>query len=165
MSSSSSCEVAPQLQPLAWLLGKWRSDEGQAVYPTMKLFPYQEELEFFQTGQPNIQFNFNSCNPENKKPMHKETGFIRIDPTSNKVAFMFAMNIGLCSLEEGTVDGQCIVLQSKNVNRMSFGKEPETRKICRRFELKDGVLKQTVQMETSTTALQEHLSVTYRRVE
>lgn len=51
-----SGEVAPQLQPLTWLLGKWRSVEGQAVYPTMKPFPYQEELEFFQTGQPNIQF-------------------------------------------------------------------------------------------------------------
>jgi hypothetical protein len=44
------------LKPLSWLLGKWRSEGGKCFYPTIKNLDYGEEAEFFQVGQPNIQF-------------------------------------------------------------------------------------------------------------
>ena len=41
---------------VSWLLGKWRSDDGHGVYPTIKSFKYGEEIEFTHVGQPNLQF-------------------------------------------------------------------------------------------------------------
>lgn len=38
---------------------------------------------------------FNACQAESKKPLHRETGFIRIQPGTNKVAFIIAQNSGL----------------------------------------------------------------------
>lgn len=37
---------------------------------------------------------FNAFHPDTRKPMHRECGFIRIKPDTNKVAFISAQNTG-----------------------------------------------------------------------
>jgi len=44
------------VKPLEWLLGCWKTTDGFGHYPTIKNFHYVEQLEFFHTGQPNLQF-------------------------------------------------------------------------------------------------------------
>ncbi|KAK6035172.1 hypothetical protein COOONC_27322 [Cooperia oncophora] len=38
--------LSPQLQPLAFLVGKWRSEHGgKAIFPTIPKFTYGEEVD------------------------------------------------------------------------------------------------------------------------
>lgn len=39
---------------------------------------------------------FNAFHAETKKPLHKECGFIRMQPGANRVAFIIAQNSGSC---------------------------------------------------------------------
>lgn len=55
---SKSALAHDAIKPLCWLLGKWRSLNGQGYFPTITDFKYIEELEFFHVGQPNIQFRY-----------------------------------------------------------------------------------------------------------
>lgn len=155
--------IAEALKPLEWLLGKWKTVEATAIYPTMKDFSYAEELEFTHNGQPNIQFTLSSFNPESKAPMHREIGFIRIKPGTNCVAFISSHNIGLADLEEGVVEGQQLTLETTNLGRMSFGKPPAVEKLKRVIRREGDFLEQIVDMATSNTPLTQHLSARYQK--
>ncbi|KAK2174129.1 hypothetical protein NP493_826g00016 [Ridgeia piscesae] len=150
---------------LSWLLGKWRSEDGFGHYPTLKDFKYIEELEFTHIGQPNIQFTFYAFNFETKKPMHREVGFIRMDPETKKVAFISAQNTGLVEVEEGELAApQELHIQSHTVGRMTFGKEPGVKEIKRTFKMVGDELEQVISMATSATAMTEHLRIRYKKM-
>lgn len=150
---------------LEWLLGTWESDEpGEGIFPTIKPFHYTETLHFSHVGQPVINFMFNAFHVETKKPLHRECGFIRIKPGTNKVAFINAQNTGLVDIEEGELTDKQLKLQSCALSRISFAKEPHVEQICREFKLRpDGKLEQTVSMATNNQPLTQHLHITYRR--
>lgn len=93
--------VHPALQPLEWLRGKWRSIGTEGSYPTIKPFEYEEEIEFTSLGQPMLTYEATSWHPQTQKPMHLESGYLRIKPGTRDVSFMVAHNFGLTSLEEG----------------------------------------------------------------
>ncbi|XP_048845689.1 THAP domain-containing protein 4 isoform X3 [Brienomyrus brachyistius] len=157
--------VNPAIAPLDWLLGSWESDEpGEGSFPTIAPFRYTETLHFSQVGQPVINFMFNAYHAESKKPLHRECGFIRIQPGTNRVAFIIAQNSGLVEIEEGELAGQLLSLQSQALARTSFAKEPHVQQISRLFQLRaDGKLEQTVSMMTGDQPLTQHLHITYRR--
>ncbi|KAM3603793.1 uncharacterized protein V6R79_002135 [Siganus canaliculatus] len=158
-------ELNPVLLPLDWLLGTWESDEpGEGCFPTIKPFRYTETLNFSHVGQPVINFMFNAFHAETKKPLHRECGFIRMQPGTNRVAFIIAQNSGLVEIEEGELTDQQLNLQSQNVARISFAREPHVQQISRVIQLRpDGKLEQTVSMATDNQALMQHLHITYHR--
>ncbi|XP_041660155.1 THAP domain-containing protein 4 [Cheilinus undulatus] len=158
-------ELNPVLLPLDWLLGTWESDEpGEGCFPTIKPFHYTETLSFTHVGQPIINFMFCAFNAETKRPLHRESGFIRLQPGTNRVAFIIAQNSGLVEIEEGELTAQQINLQSQALARMSFAKEPYVQQVSRVFQLRpDGKLEQTVSMATDNQPLMQHLHITYRR--
>uniref|UniRef100_G3PKH8 THAP domain containing 4 n=1 Tax=Gasterosteus aculeatus aculeatus TaxID=481459 RepID=G3PKH8_GASAC len=163
--SNSTADLNPALLPLDWLLGTWESDEpGEGCFTTIKPFRYTETLTFSHVGQPVINFMFNAFHAENKKPLHRECGFIRMQPGSNRVAFMIAQNSGLVEIEEGELTGQQLNLQSQALARVSFAREPHVQKVSRVIQLRpDGRLEQTVSMATDNEPLMQHLHITYRR--
>lgn len=158
-------ELNPVLLPLDWLLGTWESDEpGEGCFPTIKPFRYTEILHFSHVGQPVINFMFNAFQAETKKPLHRECGFIRMQPGTNKVAFMIAQNSGLVEIEEGELIDKQLNLQTSSLARISFAKEPHVQQIQRVFQLRaDGKLEQTVSMATDNQPLIQHLHITYHR--
>lgn len=159
-------ELNPVLLPLDWLLGTWESDKpGEGTFPTIKPFRYTETLNFSHVGQPVINFMFNAFDAETKKPLHKECGFIRMQPGTNRVAFIIAQNIGLVEIEEGELTAQQLNLQSRGLASISFGREPGiVKQIARVFQLRpDGKLEQTVSMATDNQAMMQHLHIVYRR--
>ncbi|RVE61929.1 hypothetical protein OJAV_G00175000 [Oryzias javanicus] len=162
---NASAELNPALLSLKWLLGAWESDEpGEGTFPSIKPFRYTEKLHFSHVGQPVINFMFNAFNAESNKPLHRECGFIRMQPGTNRVAFIIAQNSGLVEIEEGELTGQQLNLQSEQVARISFAKEPHVQQISRVFKLlSDGRLEQTVSMATDNQPLTQHLHITYRR--
>lgn len=152
-------------QQLGWLLGTWESQKAEGFYPSIQPFNYKETLEFSHIGQPMLNFSASSSTPENK-PLHRESGFLRVNVGTNHVAYISAQNIGVVEIEEGKVNGNEISLESTGVHSTSFGKEPKTTKIARTFKLiDDSTLEQTVSMATSKNPdLAPHLNVTYKKV-
>ncbi|XP_027875207.1 peroxynitrite isomerase THAP4 isoform X2 [Xiphophorus couchianus] len=172
-TDGNAVQLNPVLKPLSWLLGTWESDEpGEGTFPTIKPFRYTEKLHFSHVGQPVINFTsfltvlfrFNAFHAESNKPLHRECGFIRIQPGTNKVAFIIAQNSGLVEIEEGELTGNQLKLQSQSLGRISFAKEPHVQQIGRVLQLRpDGKLEQTVSMATDNQPLTQHLYITYSR--
>ncbi|KAK7483195.1 hypothetical protein BaRGS_00025599, partial [Batillaria attramentaria] len=154
------------IKPLSWLLGRWRAEAGgRGVYPTITSFEYGEELYFFHVGQPNVQVSFYSWYAESKEPLHREIGFIRIQPGSNKIALVTAHNIGYAEVQEGEVTENELRAETVGINRMSFGKDPSAKKLARVIRRKGDELEQVVSMETVKTPMTEHLRITYKKVD
>ncbi|KAM6948602.1 peroxynitrite isomerase THAP4 [Aplochiton taeniatus] len=160
-----TADLNTSLLPLDWLLGNWESDEpGEGAFPSIPAFRYTETLHFSHVGQPVINFMFNAAHAESKKPLHRECGFIRLQPGTNRVAFIIAQNSGLVEIEEGELTGHQLTLNSQSVARTSFAKEPHVHQISRMFQLRpDGKLEQTVSMATDSQPLMQHLHIVYRR--
>ncbi|XP_074820298.1 peroxynitrite isomerase THAP4 isoform X1 [Natator depressus] len=166
---SQDCETPqlnPVIEPLSWMLGTWLSDPpGDGDFPTMKPFQYLEEVRISHVGQPMLNFSFNAFHPDTRKPMHRECGFIRLKPDTNKVAFISAQNTGLVEVEEGEVNGQELSIASHSIARISFAKKPHVEQITRKFRLNsDGKLEQTVSMATTAQPMTQHLHITYKKV-
>ncbi|XP_006875277.1 PREDICTED: THAP domain-containing protein 4 [Chrysochloris asiatica] len=166
LPSSEPPTMNPVLEPLSWMLGTWLSDPpGAGTFPTLQPFQYLEEVHISHVGQPMLNFSFNAFHPDTKKPMHRECGFIRLQPDTNKVAFVSAQNTGLVEVEEGEVNGHELSIASHSIARISFAKEPHVEQITRKFRLNsEGKLEQTVSMATSTQPMTQHLHITYRKV-
>ncbi|KAF4528146.1 hypothetical protein B566_EDAN012929 [Ephemera danica] len=152
------------VQTLSWMIGRWRATTGECSYPTIPTMTYAEEIEFRSLGQPLLNYTAFSWHPEKKAPMHMESGFLRTNPGTNKLAFLVAHNFGLTSLEEGEVNDKEIKLTSSNISRMSFAKDPAVMKTERIFRLNGDSLEQVVYMETSSQPMTLHLKVVYSKV-
>ncbi|XP_072474863.1 peroxynitrite isomerase THAP4 isoform X1 [Notamacropus eugenii] len=159
-------KMNPVIEPLSWMLGTWLSEPpGDGIYPTLQPFHYLEEVHITHVGQPMLNFSFNAFHPDTKKPMHRECGFIRLKPDSNKVAFVSAQNTGIVEVEEGEVNGQELCIASHSIARISFAAEPRVEQIMRKFRLNaEGRLEQTVSMATTTQPMTQHLHITYKKV-
>lgn len=159
-------KMSPVVEPLSWMLGTWLSDPpGAGTFPTLQPFQYLEEVHISHVGQPVLNFSFNAFHPDTRKPMHRECGFIRLEPDTNKVAFVSAQNTGIVEVEEGEVNGQELRIASHSIARISFAKEPHVQQITRKFRLNsEGKLEQTVSMATTTQPMTQHLHITYKKV-
>lgn len=159
-------KMNPAVEPLSWMLGTWLSEPpGAGTFPTLQPFQYLEEVHISHVGQPMLNFSFNAFHPDTHKPLHRECGFIRLQPNTNKAAFVSAQNTGIVEVEEGEVNGQELSIASHSIARISFAKEPHVQQITRKFRLNSqGKLEQTVSMATPTQPLTQHLHITYRKV-
>ncbi|XP_059163071.1 uncharacterized protein LOC131946372 isoform X2 [Physella acuta] len=154
------------LKPLAWLFGKWRSEDGKGQYPTVSDFTYAEEVEFFPIGmKPIVEYKFYSWKPENGLPLHRETGFIRIKPETNHIAFVSAHNLGVVEIQEGEVTGQELTVETTNLGRTSFNKPPEVKTLKRKLKRIGDQLEQVIDMQTTKTEMTEHLRITFKKTE
>ncbi|XP_069069730.1 peroxynitrite isomerase THAP4 isoform X2 [Pleurodeles waltl] len=167
IESPEAPPLNPAVQPLAWMLGSWVAEPpGNGTFPTICPFRYLEEVQISHVGQPVLNFTFNAFHPDSRKPLHRECGFIRLQPDTNRVAFISAQNTGIVEVEEGELNGQELTIASHSIARMSFAKEPHVEQITRKFCLNaEGKLEQTVSMATSTQPLTQHLHITYRKVD
>ncbi|XP_008549240.1 peroxynitrite isomerase THAP4 [Microplitis demolitor] len=155
------------LKSLAWLEGTWKTEAGKGKFPTIKSFGYHEEIRFTSIGQPMLNYESQTWHPEKKTPMHREVGFLKIIPGTNKVKFILSHNFGLTTIEEGVVDAQRIKLDSTSIARVTEGtKDPAVTQLRREFFGNENTLEQIVYMATTNTQeLTEHLRATYIKVD
>jgi hypothetical protein len=152
-------KVHEALKPLMWLIGRWVAIKGEGSYPTIEPFTYCEEVTYESLGQPLLNYQSRSWNPDSGEPIHIERGFLRIKPGTNQVAFMIAHNRGVVSLEEGCVHDKEITLKSTNVCSMSFVREPKVLGLERIITLKkNGQMEIVLCMQTEKTTLTKHLN-------
>lgn len=113
------------LKPIEWLEGIWHIENvGFGKFPTIMPFRYCEELIFASIGQPMFNYSAQSWHSEKLHPMHRESGFLRIIPGTNKISLLVAHNFGLTTIEEGEVDHRAIRLVSTNISRPTEGSKP-----------------------------------------
>lgn len=106
----SEAELHPAVEPLAFLLGRWRG-EGRGVYPTIEPFTYGEEIEFTHNGRPFIFYVQKTWNVSDDYPMHSEAGYLR--PVSeNGVELVLAQPSGITEILAGTHSASAIELAS-----------------------------------------------------
>lgn len=154
----------PALMPLEFLIGTWNSVRARGIFPNIEDFTYNETITFEHIGQPLL--NFKSVSKIGQRPMHLESGFLRINPGTNKLAFLVAHNFGICSIEEGQVDGTKVVVESTDIVRMSFAKDPAVTKLRRTFSLIGEQLEIRTDMATaSVPELTNHLVVLYKKTD
>lgn len=152
------------ITPLIWLMGRWKAVNAEGSYPTIESFKYSDEISFKYIGQPMLIYSSYSTNPKNGKPMHLESGFLKIQPGTNNIAFIVAHNFGVTSIEEGSITESSMKCVSTEISRISFAKEPAVVKITREFILKEnGDLEVFVNMETSKSQLTQHLHAVYQK--
>ncbi|XP_058813922.1 peroxynitrite isomerase THAP4-like [Topomyia yanbarensis] len=158
-------KIHEALKPIQWLIGSWESVSAKGHFPTIEQFTYNEVLKFESIGQPLLNYEARSWNPKSGAPMHLETGFLRIRPGTTQLAFMVSHNFGLTVLEEGLAHENGLELESKNINRMSFAKDPAVKALKKVFKLhENGTLEIRTDMETENTALTNHLTAIYKKV-
>jgi len=119
------------LSLLSWLEGKWQIQTyGCGKYPTIEDFKYCEEINFSSIGQPMLNYIGQSWEVENKMPLHRETGFLKVIPCTNKLTFLLAHNSGLTTIEEGEVIDTTINLNSVNIQKTIRPKSPPVTQVC-----------------------------------
>lgn len=97
--------------------------------------------------------------------MHCEQGFLRmLKPQSNLVTSLEAHNFGVTVIYEGSVDGETLELNSKEISRITTANEPHVTELKKRFKLLgENELEMQVDMATTKTPLTNHLKVSYKR--
>lgn len=157
-------KIHEALKPIQWLIGTWETISAKGQYPTIKNFVYSEVLKFESVGQPLLNYEARSRNPTTGAPMHLESGFLRIKPGTNQLAFMISHNFGLVVLEEGSASAKGLEFKSRSINRMSFAKDPSVKALKKTYKLnEDGTLEIRTDMETSNTAMTNHLVAVYQK--
>ncbi|XP_011163768.1 peroxynitrite isomerase THAP4 [Solenopsis invicta] len=156
------------LESLAWLEGTWKTEtQGNGKYPTIKDFSYYEELSFTSLGQPMFNYTAQSfSNSDLKKPMHREMGFLRVNPETNQATLISAHNFGLTTIEYGQIVDKAIHLNSSDITTIKGAKAPHVTQIRREFKFYDDCLEYVLYMATSNTpVLTEHLRAKYIKVD
>lgn len=148
--------LAPNLQPVASLLGTWRGD-GHGCYPTITAFDYTEEISFTDIGKPFLVYLQRTWAPDGRA-MHTETGYLRL-PGKGRVEFVLAQPTGQTELCEGTItstdDGLVLTFAGTVVNSASAKHVDST---ARRYELAGDRLTTSFDMAAVDQAMGNHLS-------
>ena len=152
---------APNLTPVAALLGTWRG-EGAGSYPTIENFSYTEEVTFTDVGKPFLHYVQRTWGPAGA-PMHTETGYLR-SPGNGTVELVLAQPTGQSELCEGTIttEADALVLEfhASLLNSASAKQVTSTR---RRYELSGDAITTTFAMAAVGQPMTHHLRSELRR--
>ncbi|GAB5589342.1 THAP domain-containing protein 4 [Umbelopsis nana] len=152
--------------PLSFLFGTWKGT-GKGVYPTIVPFEYEEEISFTPSPKGFLTYSQRSWTlDEVKKPLHVETGYVRV-PNPKKVELVIAQPTGVVSVEEGTINGTTLEVETASVAHTSSAKAPHVNKFRRRFEInsEQGTLHSVMGMATEVTEYTQHLESTLKRID
>ena len=158
-SGESEPALAPELAPLAFLLGTWAGG-GVGDYPTIDRFDYLEEVTFSHVGKPFLIYSQRTRSPSGAR-LHTETGYWRVDP-EGAVEVVLAHPFGLVEISEGEVAGDRVTLRSRHTSATSTGASVDA--VQRTVWLDGDRLRYTLDMAASGQPLQRHLEAELSRL-
>lgn len=156
-------DLHPDLEALAPLLGTW-AGRGSGEYPTIQPFDYLEEIVFSHVGKPFLAYAQKTKGPDDGKPMHAETGYLRV-PQPGHVEMVLAHPSGVTEIEVGTyrVTGGVIEIELATT---SVGLTPTAKEVSalgRTVRIDGDQLSYSVRMGAVGQPLQHHLSAELQR--
>ncbi|EFO25365.2 hypothetical protein LOAG_03113 [Loa loa] len=156
--------VPSHLQPIAWLIGIWRSEHGgKAIFPTIPTFTYGEQVEIsisdeHMTGLKALNYTAFAWTLSNHEELHSEYGYITVDPNTRTASLTTVM-------DNGIVEPNRIEFHLKDIGRISFSRDLPVLSLIREWTLLDkNTLQARLDMETLTHGMQEHTFIRYRRI-
>ncbi len=158
-------DLHPDLEPLAWLVGRWEG-VGALVYPTIEDRPYVQEVEFASDGRPFLAYSSRSwlLKPDGTKgrPAARETGWWRRGAGPHDVEVLIAQPTGIVEVLVGEVAFRKVELGSDLVARTGTAKEVTA--TTRLYGAVEGDLAYVVEMAAVGQRLQPHLSARLQRL-
>ncbi len=152
-------EMHEALEPVAWLLGKWRGS-GTGIYPTISDFSYSEELHFWHSGKPVMAYSSRTSSPDDGRALHAEMGYWR-PQDDGSIEVVIAHSFGLTEIMRGTLDGLTATLESLSFGATPTAKQVEAERRVLRREGDD--LHYEMAMAFGGNEIQSHLSADLRR--
>lgn len=114
------------LAPLAFLVGSWHGF-GAGVYPTIKDFRYEQELDFGHDGRPFLQYTSRSWIVDDDgrrvRPAAREAGWWRIGGSAREVEVTMSQPTGIVEVYLGEVVFHKVELATDVVARTASAKE------------------------------------------
>lgn len=164
--------IPSNLQPIAWLVGIWRSEHGgKAIFPTIPKFTFGEEIQIsisdiHMKATPALNYTaFAWSAGTQDEELHSETGYITIRPGTSQVALTTVMNNGFVTVEEGPVSSNRIRFRLIDIGRISFSRDLPVHDLVREWILIDSrTLESRLDMETLTHGMQEHTANMYTKI-
>jgi hypothetical protein len=163
--------VPSNLQPLAFLIGIWRSEHGgKAIFPTIPKFTYGEEIQFsladpHTTASKAINYTAFAWSVNDNEELHSENGYITVREGTRQAALTTVMNNGFVTVEEGPISGTRIRFRLVDIGRISFSRDLPVHDLIREWSLLDtNTLQSRLDMETLTHGMREHTAITYTKI-
>lgn len=155
----------PDLEPLAFLLGRWEG-AGVGGYPTIESFRFGQEISFTHDGRPFLIYHSRTWlldeDGELIRPSGTEMGFWRPRPERG-VEVLLAHPTGITEVYLGEVVFHKIELRTDIVARTSTSKEVTAGH--RLYGLVEGDLAYAYDMAAMGEPLQAHLSAQLKRAD
>ncbi len=157
--------LAPELVPVAWLLGTWRG-LGVGGYPTIEEFRFSQEVVFTEPpGKPFLHYISHTWllddDGNEVRPLAQETGYWR-PGTDGALEVLLAHPTGFVEIWLGTAEAAKIELTTDVVARTDTAKNYTAGH--RLYGLVDGELLWAFDMAAMDQPLQPHISAKLRRV-
>lgn len=157
-------DLAPELLPLAWLLGSWRG-LGVGGYPSVEEFRFSQEITFAECGKPYLHYLSRSWllddDGREVRPLAQETGYWRPQP-EGALEVVLAHPTGYAEIWLGSTTSAKIELRTDVVARTETAKAYTAGH--RLYGLVDGNLMWAFDMAAEGVPLHPHLSAKLSRL-
>ena len=121
----AGADLHPAVQPLEFLLGRWRGS-GVVGYPTIEGARFGQEISFGHNGKPYLSYTSRSWLIDEQgiagRPLAREAGFWRPQP-GGELEVLLSHPTGIVEIYLGTVAGAKIELATDVVARTATAKE------------------------------------------
>ncbi|WP_345558411.1 FABP family protein [Nonomuraea rosea] len=157
-------EVHPDLEPIAFLLGRWEG-AGVGGYPTIESFNFGQEIEFGHNGKPFLSYVSRTWlldqDGNRVRPLATESGYWRPQP-GRQVEVVLAHPTGVVEIYVGEVVFHKIELRTDVVARTATAKEYTAGH--RLYGLVKGNLMWAYEMAAVGHPLTDHMSAELKKV-
>ncbi|RVX46963.1 uncharacterized protein DUF1794 [Nonomuraea polychroma] len=157
-------EVHPDLEPIAFLLGRWEG-AGVGGYPTIESFNFGQEIEFGHNGKPFLTYVSRTWlldqDGNRVRPLATESGYWRPQP-DRQIEVVLAHPTGIVEIYIGEVVFHKIELRTDVVARTATAKEYTAGH--RLYGLVNGNLMWAYEMAAVGHPLTDHMSAELKKV-
>ncbi|MGW4643394.1 FABP family protein [Sphaerisporangium sp. NPDC004334] len=159
-----SQSIHPDLEPIAFLLGRWEG-AGVGGYPTIESFRFGQEIVFEHNGKPFLSYQSRTWLLDDEgamvRPLATESGHWRSLP-ERQVEVLLSHPTGIVEIYVGEVVFHKIELQTDVVARTATAKEYTAGR--RLYGLVNGNLMYAYDMAAVGRPLTSHLSAELKKV-
>jgi hypothetical protein len=157
----AAVELHPDLEPLSFLLGRWRG-EARSLWAGPEV-AFGEDVTFEHFGKPSIAYRQRTWRVADGMPSHAESGYLSPKP-GGLLVLTIAQPTGVVEVSTGTLSGTLIEVTAAEL-ALAPDAKPVTA-VARRVVLdEDGTLRYLLRIALNDEPLADHIAGELHRVE